>query len=134
MKIPGKTFPVQVVYKPHPHIDLFSGSLDSGPSSTFVNNAVTEVVEIHNNAENVGDILVFLPSLEHTESAAASATKMLTKQGYRIFKPHVGSKDTATFLPNYPDIPFDVVNPAPNKTPKEGVPPEVLIIALHGGK
>ncbi|XP_035685761.1 ATP-dependent RNA helicase DEAH11, chloroplastic-like [Branchiostoma floridae] len=69
MSVPGRTFPVDVIYK----IPQFG---DNNNNVDFVSETVNKVVEIHNN-EGEGDILAFLTSPLEIERACERTTNLL---------------------------------------------------------
>ncbi|XP_078618515.1 uncharacterized protein LOC144886044 [Branchiostoma floridae x Branchiostoma japonicum] len=69
MSVPGRTFPVDVIYK----TPQFG---DNNSSVDFVSETVNKVVEIHNN-ESEGDILAFLTSPLEIERACERTTNLL---------------------------------------------------------
>ena len=79
LEVPGRTFPVEVVWKAHltaEEASLTRNSLELG-SNEYIANAMKVVKDIHDTQEP-GDVLVFLPAPMEIERACESVRKNLS--------------------------------------------------------
>ena len=72
MDVPGRMFPVEILYTPKPETDYLAA-------------AVRTVLQIHQN-EPEGDILLFLTGEEEIENSAASIKEEVAKLGDTVGK------------------------------------------------
>lgn len=91
--IPGRAFPVEIVYSQHPKTD-------------YLDAALSRVMEIHTR-EPPGDILVFLTGQEEIDSACENLQGYMSRCGGDLI-----------ILPVYSALPFEmqkrIFDPAPN--------------------
>ena len=79
LEVPGRTFPVEVVWNAHLTTEEASGaytSLGSLTSNEYIANAMKVVKDIH-DIQEPGDVLVFLPAPMEIERACESLSKEL---------------------------------------------------------
>ncbi|KAM3162220.1 Pre-mRNA-splicing factor ATP-dependent RNA helicase PRP16 [Lachancea thermotolerans] len=106
--IPGRTFPVQVVYSRH-------------PVSDYVESAIVQACKIHlSTPVSNGDILIFMTGQEDIEATCAGVyEKLLDVYAKRSGKQQLNQPEDIEILPIYSALPADVqgkiFEPTPNK-------------------
>ncbi|CUS24823.1 LAQU0S20e00672g1_1 [Lachancea quebecensis] len=106
--IPGRTFPVQVVYSRH-------------PVSDYVESAIVQACKIHLSTPILnGDILIFMTGQEDIEATCAGIyEKLLDVYAKRTGRQQLSKPEDIEILPIYSALPADVqgkiFEPAPNK-------------------